>query len=73
MTVQPKRSHLAPFADGPLRARLVVARLRHHPLVLAALPVHQPSAQVVHAVRLPAAAPTSARLGALCTRKASYP
>lgn len=58
-------SYLAPLADAPLGTRLVVARLRHQPLVLAALPVHQPPAQVVHAVRLSAAGAAATRLGAL--------
>lgn len=64
-----KGPHLTPLADAPLGARLVVAWLRHQPRVLAALPVHQPSAQVVHAVGLSAAAAAAAGLGALRARK----
>lgn len=64
-----KGPHLAPLADAPLGARLVVARLRHQPLVLAALSVHQPPAQVVHAVGLSAAAAAATGLGALRARK----
>lgn len=65
-------AYLAPLADAPLGTRLVVARLRHQPLVLAALPVHQPPAQVVHAVRLSAAGAAATRLGALQADDGSF-
>ena len=63
------KAHLTPFTDGPLGAQLVVAGLCNHPLVLAAVPVHQAPAQVVHTERLSATDAMSTRLGALHTKK----
>ena len=60
-----KHSYLTPLANSPLRTQLFVAGLSVPPLVFVALPVHQPSSQVVHTVRLSPAAPTSTRLRTL--------
>ena len=59
------RHHLTPLAGRPLGAGMVVAGFRDEPLVLVAVPVDQPPAQVVHAVRLPAPGPAPTRLRAL--------
>lgn len=59
------KPHLAPLADSPLRAHLVIAGLRDHPLVLTAFPVHQAPAQIVHTERIPATDPMPACFGAL--------
>lgn len=59
------QTHLTPLADRPLRTRLVVACFSDHSLVLAAVSVHQPPAQIIHTVRIPATTPTSTCLRTL--------
>ena len=61
--------YLAPLAVAPSRAGHVIAALGDRPLVLAALPVHQPAAQVIHAVGLPRAGASATALRALHTYK----
>lgn len=63
------QAHLTPLTDNPFRTRVVVAGFSYHPLVFIAFSVHEPTAQIVHAVRLPAPAAMSTCLRTLHMEK----
>lgn len=60
--------YLTPFAGAPVGTGHVVAGFAQDSLLLVTLSLHQPAAQIVHAVRLPRPDAVSAALRALQTQ-----